>query len=81
MQMRLLQGGPAGAAMWSFRRPRWLVVERVYLLCMWRSSQKAHRWWATTRCQSVSLDMLAPEAKARHARSARLCVRVGLVLG
>jgi len=47
------------------RRPRWLVVERVYLLTMWRASQRAHRWWATTACQAATLDMLAPEAKAR----------------
>ena len=55
----------AGGAGWAVRRPRWLVVERVYLLTMWRASQRAHRWWATTACQAATLDMLAPEAKAR----------------
>lgn len=59
-----LQGRPEDAGVWAVRRPRWLVVERVYLLCMWRASQRAHRWWASTRCQAASLDMLAPQAKA-----------------
>lgn len=55
-----------GGGKWGRRRPRWLMVERAYLHNLWRASQAAHRWWATTDTPSAPLASIPTMHKVGH---------------